>query len=202
MTIEIVGKGKNKQLFVDGVAFCIINDFIILKYKLRSGAILDKDKLDEIKNESELELGFSLAVDFVARGARTNRQVAEFLNKKISKVNAELVLEKMQSYRYIDDEAYTKNFYESKKNSMGINKIKLQLAQKGINRQVVDRVLAGSKLDGSVANVVAKKYMKNKEPTPQNLAKLNRYLLNKGFSWEEIRQIDWIHKENDDESWD
>jgi len=202
MSLEIVGKGKYKELHVDNKFFCVINDFLILKYKLKSGITLDKTKLDELKNESELELGFGLAVDFLSHGRKTEKQVKDYLIKKISLSSTENIIEKLKSYHYLDDFEFAKSYIESQKASAGVNKIKQQLILKGVDRGVVDSAINEVEFDDFGIQKLIKKYMKNKENSAQNLSKLNRFLLNKGYTYEEIKKNVSIHKENDDEGWD
>ena len=198
--IEICGKGKKKELWVDGEFFCVINDFLILKYKLPQSS-LSQEKLNEIKNEAEVELGFSMAVDFVSRGSKTKKQVAEFLSKKISKVNESVVLEKLLGYHYVDDLEFAKNFVDSKKSTCGKNKIRLALIQKGVSNEDIEKALVG--LDNKEqAKKIADKYMRAKEMTRQNLEKLTRHLISKGFTWDEIAAVKRSYKEKIDESWD
>ena len=198
MKTAIIGKGKNKELWVNDEYFCVINDFLILKHKLPNEA-LSSEQLTEIKNEAEVELGFNLAVDYVAK-QKTEKQVFDYLIKKISYSNAKVVLEKLRSYRYVDDVEFAKNFVEGKKSTCGKNKLKVLLFQRGVDKSTVDNVL--NELDGqNSAFEVAKKYMRFKETTPQNLDKLSRYLASKGFTWEEIGRVVRSYKEKVDESW-
>ena len=198
--IEICGKGKKKELWVDGEFFCVINDFLILKYKLPQSS-LSQEKLNEIKNEAEVELGFSMAVDFVSRGSKTKKQVADFLSKKISKANENIVLEKLLGYHYVDDLEVAKNFVDSKKSTCGKNKIRLALIQKGVSSDDIEKAIVG--LDNKEqAKKIADKYMRAKEMTRQNLEKLTRHLISKGFTWDEIAAVKRSYKEKIDESWD
>ncbi len=198
--IEILGKGKKKELWVDGKFFCVINDFLILKYKL-SSTVPNSEKLEEIKNEAEVELGFNMAVDYVSSTSKSSKQVLDYLIKKISPKNANVVLEKLKGYRYVDDFEFAKNFVESKSATCGKNKLKLMLMQKGVDKAVIDDALANVE-SVYTAMKVAEKYMRSKEVNKQNLEKLTRHLLSKGFTWDEISAARSRFKERIDESWD
>ncbi len=200
MTVEILGKGKQKQLFCDGQFVCLINDFLILKYKLPTE--LSSSKLNEIKNEAECELGFSLAVDYVAKGSKTQKQVLEFLLRKISEKNALVVLEKLKGYHYIDDSDYARRFIESKQAVCGKNKLKLLLLQKGVDRRIIDSALRETSTDVGAIVKLCEKYMRTKKPTQENLSKLSRHLLSKGYTWDEISSAVREFKEKTNESWD
>ena len=50
---------------------------------------------------------------------------------------------------------------------------------------------------------MAKKYMRGREPTRENIDKLCRHLASKGFSWNDISPVISKFRSNDDyESWD
>ena len=78
-----------------------------------------------------------------------------------------------------------------------------ELKQKGIADSIIDSALMTLDNQEEVVHSIALKYMKNKENTRENYAKLARHLASKGFEWEQINST--INKikvqEGDDEDW-
>ena len=106
-------------------------------------------------------------------------------------------------YHYVDDEAYARMYVNTYLNKYGKRKIMFNLEQKGIKRDIIDNAL--SEIEGQTEAIasLAQKYMKNKEPTRENIDKLCRHLLSKGFEWADISPvISKIKSGEEYESWD
>ncbi len=198
--VRIEGKGKNKELWLGENKVCPLNDFLILKYKLHNGEVVIAD-WNEMLNDCAYTIGFEKAVDYLAKGMKTTKQVRDYLGDKVYNSVLDSIIDKLSSYGYLDDTQYARAFVEQNSQKSGKNKLKMQLIQKGISASIINDVL--SEVSGiEVAVGYAKKYMKNKEPTKENLAKLSRHLYSKGFTYEEIRKAISIFKGGDYESWD
>ena len=76
--------------------------------------------------------------------------------------------------------------------------IKLQLRAKGIDKATAESAV--EEIDEQPASIeLAKKYMRSKEVTKENLAKCYRYLLSKGFSYESAQNAIKSIKDVDDD---
>ena len=81
---------------------------------------------------------------------------------------------------------YAKRYIQSVGASQGRRLIEYKLMCKGVKKQ--DICLAYDALDfthGDAACKVAEKYLKNKEITKENIQKAYRYLIGRGFSFDE-----------------
>ena len=98
------------------------------------------------------------------------------------------VIDKLNEYHYIDDERYVQSYISSHKSTFGKLKIKQQLLLKGINEQIVNNALNQENFEQNEEILyLAEKYMRSKENTKDNYIKLFKYLMNKGFEFDEVK---------------
>lgn len=198
------GKSKRLHIYLDNAYTCTIDEFTAYKHRLEVGREITLDQLEEITMESELSSGFEKAVDLISKTPKTKRQVYTYLKDKgyLPKL-CHAVVEKLCEYHYVDDEAYTKMYVDTYLNKYGKRKIMFNLEQKGIKRDIIDNALGEIEGQTEVVANFAQKYMKGKEPTRENIDKLCRHLINKGFEWADINPIVSKIKSGEDyESWD
>ena len=99
------------------------------------------------------------------------------------------VIQKLLEYGYIDDEKYVDSFVATHKNSFGKLKMKQLLLQNGVNSPLIEKKFTDEDFEQSDEIVrIAQKYMKSKEDTRENNIKLFKYLIGKGFSYDEIKK--------------
>ena len=103
------------------------------------------------------------------------------------------IIDFLQNEGYINDERYSRSFVKGKLNlkKWGINKIKLSLITKGIDREIIDEVLSEIDQDSYKEELI--KLLENKkinESDPyKRKAKLIRYAVGKGYSLSMVMEI-------------
>ena len=103
------------------------------------------------------------------------------------------ILDFLNDEGYINDERYCRSYVKSKLNlkKWGINKIKLSLIAKGIDRDIIDSVVSEIDEDSYKEELV--KLLENKkinESDPyKRKAKLIRYAVSKGYSINDVMEI-------------
>jgi regulatory protein len=104
-------------------------------------------------------------------------------------------IEFLKEYNFLNDRNYTKAFISDKLNSVGSQKIKYTLIQKGIAKEIIDEELC--KLDhdnekNAAFNIAKKKFdiIKKKENDNYKISgKLYRYLISKGYGYDVTSDI-------------
>ena len=198
------GKKALYSVFIDGTFVCSLDEFSIYKHKLSVGQEVDKDYIEDIQTESMQSIAFDLCLDLLSKMLKTEHQLREYLHNKgcLPKV-VNNVVDKLKEYHYINDEYYAQSFVNANMHSCGKYKLKNELNQTGIADSIIDSALMTLDNQEEVVHSIALKYMKNKENTRENYAKLARHLASKGFEWEQINST--INKikvqEGDDEDW-
>ena len=111
------------------------------------------------------------------------------INKSIDENNYYFyVIDKMSEYKYLDDEAYAKAFILTYSNKYGKLKLKSMLRAKGVSQEIVDILLDDMEVKSSI-DAVAEKYMKNKTLDEKTKSKLIRFLMSRGYDYDEVKSV-------------
>ena len=188
-TLKIQSRDKERcNLYLDGEFAFGISVESVYKYGLKVGQDLTKDKIDELLVEDELKIAYNKALNYATKGLKTYSQVKTNLEKKeysIKTINT--VLEKLKSIGVIDDVEYAKRYIESVCKTQGKKLIEYKLRQKGVKKSDIDYAFSCLELDlKESAYSVLNKRMKTKQKTKEELSKAYKYLVGRGFSYEEV----------------
>lgn len=194
---------KRSSIYLDDVFVCFLDKFTIFKYKLKVGTDIDNDKLQEIQLESEFDIAFDMAITYLSKYQKSKSEVKDYLTKKgffPSVVDA--VIEKIENYKYINDEYLAKSVVSSLSQKYGKQKLRFVLKNRGISEREIESALETIECESKNAYNVAKRYMKNKALTHENIQKTGKFLVSRGFGWDDVSTVlNQLKKEHDDESW-
>ena len=190
--IKIQANDKNRvNLYLDNKFYCGLDLETVVKNSLKVGTIISEERLESIQLESEKQVAYNKALKLISVRYKTQREVEKYLYEKgyLAQV-VYYVVSKLNEYHYIDDQRFVNSYIASHKNIYGKLKLKQQLMQKGISEKLVDEALEDEEFEQSEQiSKLAEKYMKNKEDSKENYIKLFRYLMGKGFEYEEIKSV-------------
>ena len=193
--IEPQKKHKNRSsVFIDGSFAFGLSDFDVLKFRLKEGKSVTEEELSVLKNDVLVQDAKQYALRLLDRQTYTEKALRRKLADRDCEIDAiEKVISFLKEYQYLDDEAYARHYIEAalKTGKSGMRKIRYDLMEKGIDRNILDGVCA--ELDEeklaqdesqSVLPLLEKK-LKGDFSFP-NLMKAKRYCLSRGFSAEAI----------------
>ena len=186
--ITIQSKNKKRcNLFIDDEFYSGISLETVMQHRLKSGMDIDKTALAEIILESDKVEALNFAVDYLSSRLKTKRQVKDYLLKKgYSEQVVWHCIDKLKEYNYVDDQEYSKRYIESTSKTQGRRLVEYKLMMKGVKKEEISSAYTESEVDSKQnAKNVLERYMKNKEHTKENLAKAYRYLIGRGFLYEE-----------------
>lgn len=186
--ISVQTKNKKRcNLFIDGEFFCAMSVETAVLNRLKSGMEIDSEKLQEIVIESDKKEALAKATEYLSKNLKTKRQVKEYLLKKgYSEHVVYYCIDKLKEYNYINDEEYSRRYIESVSKNQGKKLVEYKLMMKGVKKQDIESAYDEVDVDQKQnAKEVAKKHLKNKELTKENIAKTYRYLIGRGFSYDE-----------------
>lgn len=189
---------ERANLYLDEKFYTGISIELCVKNHLKIDKNIDKEKLDALILEDEKGTAFNKAVKYMSSSLKTTKQIREYLYKKdYSKNTIDYVIDKLEEYKYLDDEAYAKAFVLTYSNKYGKLKLISALKSKGVSDRVIDNIFAEELEMSSSIDGVANKYLKNKTITQETLIKLSRFLYSRGYEFDEINRIvNKIKKEN------
>lgn len=125
---------------------------------------------------------------------RCKKEIFTKLNTfELTDGDRDFIIEFLQDEGFINDERYCRSFVKGKLNlkKWGVNKIKLSLITKGVDREIIDEVLAEIDQDSYKEELVS--LLKNKkinESDPyKRKAKLVRYAVGKGYSLSMVMEV-------------
>ena len=102
------------------------------------------------------------------------------------------IVEFLQEEGFINDERYCRSYVKSKLNlkKWGVNKIKLALITKGIDKEIIDNVISEIDKDSykeELLNLLKNKKIEETDPYKRK-AKLIRYAVSKGYFLNEVME--------------
>ena len=181
-----VKNAKRVSVYLDGSYYCGLDLITVMKNRLKVGDSIDKDKLIEIQRESEMQACMDIALRALSKSVKTEKDIiTKLIQKGFLKEIAEETVEKLKGYGYINDADYSVRYTETYKNRKGKKLIKLELKQKGVDEKVINETLNAIESELETAISIAEKYCKNKAKDDKLLQKCYKYLLSKGFSYED-----------------
>ncbi len=191
---------KHCNIYLDNCFFCSLRLETVILNKLKVGQLIEEKTLAEMQIESEYTHALDRAMTYLSGSVKTKKQVKDYLVKKGYTEELVLkVLEKLEDYRFLNDTAYAERYTEIASCQKGKYLIERELKAKGIDEQTAKKVLEDFADDQEVALSIAQKAIKGKEINKENLSKVYRKLLSKGFSYETCTSvIDQIKGELED----
>ena len=112
---------------------------------------------------------------------------------ELSESDKSFVVDFLQDEGYINDERYCRSYVKSKLNlkKWGVNKIKLSLIAKGVDRDIIDEVISEIDQDSykeELVNLLKNRKINESDPYKRK-AKLIRYAVGKGYSYSLVMEI-------------
>lgn len=189
--VEVQKNNKDKcNLYIDDEFNTGLHLDVCIKYGLKAGREISEEELQEIIFESDKILALSKTTAYINTALKTEKQIRDYIYKKgYSKEVCSFVIAKLKEYNYINDENYAKAYIETYCKKFGEMKLKNNLIQKGIDKEIIENLLNDIETDEEILYNMATKYMKNKENIYENHVKLMRFLAGRGFSFEDINKV-------------
>lgn len=188
--LEVQKKDETRaNLYLDDKFYAGVSIELCIKYHLKNGVEIEQDKLDEIILQDEKDIALSKAVKYISSTLKTTKQIKDYLYKKeYATPTINYVIDKLVEYKYLDDEAYAKAFVLTYASKCGKLKLKSMLRAKGVSQEIVDNLLEDINIESSV-EVVADKYMKNKILDEKTKTKFIRFLMSRGYDYDEVKAV-------------
>jgi regulatory protein len=195
------------NVMVDGKYRFSLSIFQVADLGVKVGREYSEAELSGLEGESQFGKLYARALEYCLMRPHSDKEVRDYLyrktlsrrvrNRKTGEIKqregydtsiTEKVHGRLVDKGYIDDEKFTRFWVENRNVRKGASKRKLQaeLAVKGIDRGIVDQVLAESGRSDTeeLRKVVERKAGKYNDPQ-----KLIAYLARQGFSYDDIKSV-------------
>lgn len=94
------------------------------------------------QKEKLLARAFDYAAWHLSQAAKTEKQLRDSLaSKGYTEEYIDHAIAQCYEYHYLDDSHYAQMFVESRKNTYGKSRIKMDLQRKGIDKEEIDRII-------------------------------------------------------------
>ena len=186
---------KNPQrvnVYLDGdFAFGLA---VVVAAWLRVGQELGEEKIASLKTQDEGEVTYQKVLHFLSFRPRSSAEVRQNLSKRgISESLIEETLNRLQSNRQIDDEAFARAWVENRNTfrPRGKPALRMELRRKGLSDEIVQSVLNTQVDEAALAITSARKYARRLIGLewPEFRQKLSGFLARRGFSYTTLAPV-------------
>ena len=188
---------KRWNIYVEGDFFCGLYADTILKYGLHVNQDFNEAKLHEIKDYDEYIYGKESALNYLSYRIRTTSEIKKKLKeKKVTSKTSGKIIKYLEDAGLINDEEFARTLIEEniKRKPVGIKVLKQKLFEKGVPKQIGEKVLESVFEKVSEKELALQNFnklipkLKGKEKIEQK-KKVYEFLTRKGFSYDVIREI-------------
>jgi len=177
------------NLYIDGEFYCGVSVELVIKEQLKKGMEIDVEKLNSLVIEDEKKTAFSKTIKYMSGSLKTEKQIKDYLKRKeYNPSTIDYVVDKLNEYKYLDDEQFAKSFVLTYSSKYGKLKLIAALKSKGVSDRIIDNVFSEDLELKNNIKLVAEKYLKNKDRNPQTYIKLSRFLYSRGYEFDEINK--------------
>ncbi|WIV13841.1 RecX family transcriptional regulator [Proteiniborus sp. MB09-C3] len=121
-----------------------ISEDTLVKLRLKKSMEIDKDRLDYILEQEEIDSCKAYGLKLLSYKARNEYEIKDkMLKKGYNENHIEEAIKYLREQNYIDDEEYAKNYIQDrvKIKKLGYNRIKGELFQKRIDGEIIEDTL-------------------------------------------------------------
>ncbi len=192
--ISVQAKNQDRvNVFIDQVYFCSLELWQVVELKLKVGLEIDKLKKVELLQASQFGKLYVKAVNKVFARPHSKRQIRDYLRQKLFKLEIKdqqminQIIKRMEQNNYLDDVKFAEYWMINRNLKKGISqkKMRQELIKAGIEQNIIDQVLNQNLRD---ENEELRKVIAKKSHRYSDQQKLIKYLLDRGFNYDIIKQ--------------
>ena len=205
--ISLQARDKNRvNISVDGKYRFSLDVFQVGELGIKIGREYTDEELATLEDESQFGKLYGRALDYCLIRPRSIKEMRDYLRRRTRPTKkrspktgkiierpgvkpeiTERVLTRLIEKKYLDDEKFARFWLEHRflQKGTSVRRLKLELAQKGIDRSVIEQLIAENIRSDQeeLAKIIAKKQHKYR----QNPQKFMQYLARQGFSYDDIK---------------
>lgn len=189
------------NIFIDGIFAFGADEDLVVSERLIPGKEIEKKDLEKLLYEAEVGKLMGRMYGLFSIRARSEKEVRDYLKNlsfkrklkeqdEISEASIDLIMERLKQKGMLNDLEFAKAWVEGRRRSKqkGINALKSELYQKGIDREIIEEVVR-LQVTGYSEEELAKLALEKKLKSWQTYAYLDKkkkaldYLMRKGFDY-------------------
>lgn len=161
---------------------------------LQVGQILSEERIIQLQQQDSEEAAYQKAMRLLSDRMRSQSEIEEKLARQgFSQQEISGVIQRLVKSGLLGDEQFASDWVENRATFRPRSRriLTMELRQKGVSEEVVQRTLAGIADESTLAYQAARRYARRLDPADwQNFRKrLTAYLGRRGFSYETVAPI-------------
>lgn len=176
---------KRFSIFVNGIYRFSLSETLACRLKI--GEELSCTRIADLESADQYEQALSRALNYLGYRPRSCREVLLYLEKKgYTKEVADSVINRLEDYGYIDDDAFVRFWIDSRERNRpkGEFALRYELKSKGISETVIDAHLSEYDESGPAWQAVAPRLNRWQNSEAFELKKqIHAYLARRGFTY-------------------
>jgi regulatory protein len=184
-----VKRSDRYSIYVDGKYSFSLGENEFLKLGLHSGQEITEEDLAGYKGESDYGKWFDKVLNLLSYRLRSEWELRDYLRrKKAPEEHVDKILNKLSINGYVNDEQFAKRWVENRRlmKATSRRKLMMELKQKRIPNEIIDKVLADDKDQVNEREVLKELIEKKRQRYPDQL-KLMQYLARQGYNYDDIK---------------
>ena len=185
------------NIYLDGKFAFALPLEALAKRGLKVGQELTERQIENLIFKSEFQKLLGKALRFISLRPRSEKEIKDYLGKKLPNQHAAAslvgrILTQLKKLGLLDDSAFVAWWLEQRSIFLPRGKIalKMELRQKGINREIIDKALGQIDEIPLAQKATAKKMKTYGKLKPLEFRqKMGAFLSRRGFSWETIKSV-------------
>lgn len=196
---------KRFNIYLDGKFAFGADEDTLVSLRLIEGKEITQEDLEKILLETEVGKLVDRVYGLLSRRFRSEREIRDYLKElsfkrkikdreELSEIVTESLIEKLKQRDLINDKRFAKEWVESRGKKRGVQVLKGELIQKGIDREIIEEVISHQSSAISQEEV-AEQALDKKMKSFSNLDEINlkkkatEYLLRRGFGYQVARIV-------------
>ncbi|OGE63222.1 hypothetical protein A3A14_04030 [Candidatus Daviesbacteria bacterium RIFCSPLOWO2_01_FULL_43_38] len=199
---------KRFNVFMDGEFAFGADEDLVVSYRLLPGKVIEKEELEKLIYEAEVGKLMERMYGLFSIRQRSEKEVRDYLRnlsfkrkikdkEEISEITIDLLVERLKTKGLLNDLEFAKAWVEARRKSKqkGERALKMELFQKGIDREIIEKVLSEpfdfAQGEEDLAKLALEKKMKAwKNLPPQEFKKkAYEFLMRKGFDYSVVKEV-------------
>lgn len=199
---KIESQKKNparKNLYADGEFLVGVSAETLIRFGIRTGDEIGEEKLKALQATEELQGAKSVALRFLARRQRTEKEIRDKLREReFADEEIQKTIENLRELGFLNDEEFARSYirHQLTLRPKGKLVLKQKLLMLGIQRELVDAAVneAFQETDQTdvalqAAQKFIKKSTKGKDDPRKSRQKLAAFLTRRGFTWDIVSSV-------------
>lgn len=183
------------NIYIDEKFFMAIYKELVFTFNLKKGQEIDLNNLKSILDNEMYMKAKNKALSILSKASQSEKQIRQKLAKDYEEDTIDKVIEFLQKYKFVDDEDLASRIVNTNVNlnKYGKNKIKQNLYNKGIDKNIIETAIDDIDTDKEFENALylgKKRYERLKNEDPRKAyQKIGNHLAYKGFNYDIIKKV-------------